>query len=182
MSVDPAVAATGQPYEYVGDNPVNATDPLGMWGTSLSGNFAEEWHDISGAFTHQTIGLCVNGEEAGGAAGFGSACIGFSGGHFFTMESAGGGGGSPNAGVSVGLLISNATNPHQLAGPFAAAGASAKPFDQGPSVGADGAYGEGSCNSGIWEAQPEVGLSAQLPWKIPYEAHGGVSATWVQEP
>jgi RHS repeat-associated protein len=30
LTVDPAVATTAQPYGYVGDNPVNATDPTGM--------------------------------------------------------------------------------------------------------------------------------------------------------
>jgi len=30
LSVDPLVDQTGQPYEYVNDNPLNATDPLGV--------------------------------------------------------------------------------------------------------------------------------------------------------
>ena len=30
LSVDPAVAQTGQPYAYTGDDPLNATDPLGL--------------------------------------------------------------------------------------------------------------------------------------------------------
>jgi hypothetical protein len=30
MSVDPAVARTGQPYVFANDDPLNATDPLGM--------------------------------------------------------------------------------------------------------------------------------------------------------
>jgi RHS repeat-associated protein len=30
LSVDPAVADTGQPYVYVNDNPLNAADPLGL--------------------------------------------------------------------------------------------------------------------------------------------------------
>jgi RHS repeat-associated protein len=30
LSVDPDVAATGQPYAYTGDDPVNGTDPLGI--------------------------------------------------------------------------------------------------------------------------------------------------------
>ncbi|MHB8289713.1 MAG: DUF6531 domain-containing protein [Acidimicrobiales bacterium] len=31
LSVDPAVATTGQPYAYAGDNPANASDPSGLW-------------------------------------------------------------------------------------------------------------------------------------------------------
>ena len=31
LSVDPAVATTGQPYAFTGDNPLNATDPLGLY-------------------------------------------------------------------------------------------------------------------------------------------------------
>jgi hypothetical protein len=30
LSVDPDVAETGQPYEFTGDDPLNATDPLGL--------------------------------------------------------------------------------------------------------------------------------------------------------
>lgn len=32
LSVDPLVAVTQQPYAYVGDDPLNETDPLGLWG------------------------------------------------------------------------------------------------------------------------------------------------------
>jgi hypothetical protein len=31
MSVDPDVAETGQPYAAFGDDPLNATDPLGLY-------------------------------------------------------------------------------------------------------------------------------------------------------
>jgi RHS repeat-associated protein len=37
MSLDPALEATGTPYSYAGDSPVNATDPFG-----LSSTFDEE--------------------------------------------------------------------------------------------------------------------------------------------
>jgi RHS repeat-associated protein len=32
LSRDPAVATTRSPYGYVGENPLNAADPLGLWG------------------------------------------------------------------------------------------------------------------------------------------------------
>ena len=31
LSVDPDLAETGQPYAFTGDDPLNATDPLGLW-------------------------------------------------------------------------------------------------------------------------------------------------------
>lgn len=34
LSVDPQVAQTGQPYAFVGDDPLNATDPLGLSGSA----------------------------------------------------------------------------------------------------------------------------------------------------
>ncbi|MHB8264068.1 MAG: RHS repeat-associated core domain-containing protein, partial [Acidimicrobiales bacterium] len=189
VSVDPLVSLTNQPYQYVGGDPVNQVDPLGLMCLDaldpFSSGFGQCWssgYKRAGHFvaTH-TLGVCLNGEAGAGPAAFGSLCLGFAGGHFFTMETAGGGGGAPNAGISLGLLFSNATNPHQLAGPFAAVGSSADPFDQGLSVGADGAYGTGPCNSGIWEGQPEVGISLDNPF-LPFETHGGVSQTWIQEP
>lgn len=30
LSIDPDVATTGQPYSFTGDDPLNATDPLGL--------------------------------------------------------------------------------------------------------------------------------------------------------
>jgi len=36
MSVDPAVQSSGQPYNYVMDNPINGTDPLGLFCFSLN--------------------------------------------------------------------------------------------------------------------------------------------------
>ncbi|MDA8357495.1 MAG: RHS repeat-associated core domain-containing protein [Actinomycetota bacterium] len=185
LSVDPLVGITGQPYAYAGDDPVNASDPSGLitcpsWVPGC-GVVTDVQNTVSGVVKRNTIGLCLNGEVGAGPAAFASLCLGFAGGHFFLMETAGGGGGAPNAGVSLGLLFSNATNPHQLAGPFAAAGSSADPFDQGPSVGSDGAYGTGPCNAGVWEAQPEIGLSLDNPL-LPFETHGGVTNTWVQVP
>lgn len=35
ISIDPAIAQTNQPYAFVNDNPLNATDPLGMCGGPL---------------------------------------------------------------------------------------------------------------------------------------------------
>jgi RHS repeat-associated protein len=31
MSLDPLVALTGEAYGYAGDNPLNATDPMGLF-------------------------------------------------------------------------------------------------------------------------------------------------------
>ena len=45
MTVDPDVAETGQPYAYTGDDPVNGTDPLGLfWGEGT----LDKWrHDVA---------------------------------------------------------------------------------------------------------------------------------------
>ena len=45
LSVDPDVAETGQPYAYTGDDPVNGTDPLGLyWG---EGTLDDLRHDVA---------------------------------------------------------------------------------------------------------------------------------------
>jgi hypothetical protein len=54
MSVDPDVAATGQPYAFSGDDPLNGTDPLGLY----------------------TEGYCIGGSAgAGPLTASASACI-----------------------------------------------------------------------------------------------------------
>jgi RHS repeat-associated protein len=60
MSVDPLVAETGQPYEYTGDDPVNAVDPLGLFcilGTNPGGG-CRGASEVKSAVN--TVGKAVN--------------------------------------------------------------------------------------------------------------------------
>jgi uncharacterized protein RhaS with RHS repeats len=46
LSVDPDLAETGQPYAFTGDNPLNATDPLGLFAKGLTADDEEETGNI----------------------------------------------------------------------------------------------------------------------------------------
>lgn len=47
LSVDPAVGQTGEPYSYADDNPINASDPSGMWMIGIPSS-SEGWNLESG--------------------------------------------------------------------------------------------------------------------------------------
>ena len=55
ISIDPAVSVTGQPYTFTGDNPLNATDPLGRLRSGGSGQ-------LCGGGPHP---LCNTGNQGG---------------------------------------------------------------------------------------------------------------------
>jgi RHS repeat-associated protein len=47
LSIDPDVAETGQPYAFTGDDPLNATDPLGLcWSPIGCGTLKRATHDV----------------------------------------------------------------------------------------------------------------------------------------
>jgi RHS repeat-associated protein len=49
LSVDPDLAETGQPYAFTGDDPLNATDPLGLrWFWVATPGHAATWHWYTG--------------------------------------------------------------------------------------------------------------------------------------
>jgi hypothetical protein len=85
-----------------------------------------------------------------------------------------GGGSSPTASVTGGLLFSNATSPDQLKGPFGFAGGSA---GLGPVAGDNFSFGNDSRGSFIWENEIMGGVGANAPIPVPAEGHGGVSYT-----
>jgi RHS repeat-associated protein len=61
ISVDPLVSATGQPFSYAGDDPVNGSDPLGLCGIISCITNAASWssHQL-GAFANG-IGSAISG-------------------------------------------------------------------------------------------------------------------------
>ena len=87
LSVDPDVEQTSQPYAYADDDPINATDPTGLcgstssWGAFWAGCGSDTVHtiasevnnvirtspvglalDIDRQVTGHTVGMCVGGE------------------------------------------------------------------------------------------------------------------------
>jgi RHS repeat-associated protein len=54
LSEDPAVSQTGQPYAYAGGNPVNATDPNGLWELALPSN--QNPNSSEAAFESEYVG------------------------------------------------------------------------------------------------------------------------------
>ncbi|MCL4449088.1 MAG: RHS repeat-associated core domain-containing protein [Actinobacteria bacterium] len=180
-SVDPLVAISGQPYVYAGGDPVNGSDPSGLWGWNPISDVTQAWNDTGGKVAHavatHTIGLCLNLSAGWGPYGTVSGCVALSGGHPTFVGTVGGGGSSPTASVTLGLLLSNAKRPSDLRGLFAGGGGSA---DFGLSVGDEGAVGTNSCNQAIWQNQFTAGLGLDLP--IPFEGHGGATYTWTWSP
>jgi hypothetical protein len=182
FTVDPDVSQTGQPYLYAGDDPVNGVDPFGLWGWNPISDVTEVWNDTGGKVVHviatHTVGLCLNVGTGWGLYGTATGCIAFSGGKFTLVGTAGGGGSSPTASVTGGLLFSNATQPGQLRGGFGFAGGSAT--IDGLAVGDEFSVGNGECNAGIWEDQLTVGPTEDIG--VPFEIHGGATYTWTWSP
>jgi hypothetical protein len=75
VSVDPNVIETGQPFSYSNDDPVNATDPLGLgWGWNPISDITEVSHDAVTEVTSHWRGLAKIGLAAVVVVG-GSACV-----------------------------------------------------------------------------------------------------------
>jgi RHS repeat-associated protein len=78
LSIDPKVATTMQPYAFVGGDPLNSTDPLGMDGTALAlesalgGETADDWNPtgwIASAVTAAALGAYEGYEHRGSVTG-----------------------------------------------------------------------------------------------------------------
>jgi hypothetical protein len=155
-------------------DPINKFDLNGQcWGCGMFKKVVHAAKKAIQVVTHHTVGFCVTGSAGAGPFGSASGCIALSGGHPTFIGSLGGGGSSPTASLTGGLLISNARNRKQLDGPFGFAGGSA---DLGASVGDNFSFGNDSQNQSIWENETSAGLGVDLP--IPFEFHGGASYTW----
>jgi hypothetical protein len=160
------------------------TQAIGGAAVSLSHVLTRAWNDTGGVAVHaiktHTIGLCLNTAAGFGLFGTAIGCVAFSGGHFTFIGTVGGGGSSPTASLTLGLLISNATQPSDLRGPFAGAGGS---VDAGYSFGDDFSVGNGNANQSIWENEFTAGAGIDpIPIPIPFEYHGDVTNTWTWSP
>jgi RHS repeat-associated protein len=188
LTRDPLDAQTGQAYEYAGDNPIDNSDPSGLWfGSSIIngiGNGLSSGYNAASSVTknfidNHTIGYCVNGSAGLGSWATASACVDLVGGHLKTTESAGGGGTTITASITGGPVISNANTLNQLKGKFATAGGSAGEVGV---IGNDYSWGltDDACGNRIWEDEPNAGLGFNFPIPAPVEGHVGATYTWGQ--
>lgn len=186
LSIDPKLASTRQPYAYIDDNPLNGIDPTGLcssWNPICDVQKAAHgaahvsdlaWQGADYLYHNYTFGVCLNVGAGAGAFGSATGCIGESGGHPFVAGTLSRGVSSPTAGASLGLLVSNASQPGDLGGWFGFAGGSAQigsTFTGGGEV----SDGRTACGRFIWEAQLEVGVGLVEGTEV----HGGRSYTWV---
>ncbi len=63
LSIDPLAAMTGQPYQYAGDDPVNASDPSGLC------RICSAWDATGGAVIHAQVSLADTARHDTAAAG-----------------------------------------------------------------------------------------------------------------
>ena len=132
-------------------DPVNSSDPSGMY----------------------TQGYCLSGSAAWGPAFSGEVCIvETQAGEAGILLTAGGGGGSPNASISINEFFSNATQISQLGGPFASGSVS---VGDGPQAGGGLAIGTDPCNNTIVTAEFDGGIGVKLP--LPGSFQSGLTTT-----
>ena len=153
LSKDPLVTKTKEPYAYVADNPLNASDSSGL----------------------ATGGLCLSaGVQLGPLFVGGSACVvADTHGNFGGTLTAGGGPGCClSASVTGGLQASNADTIYDLSGPFAEAGGCA---GEGPVGCVSGFRGSDHCGRDISGGYLGVGAGGGFP----AELHAGGTYTKV---
>jgi hypothetical protein len=176
MSLDPLVEETQQPYQYADDDPVNGTDPTGLCGTgslgdlldcvnpTSSGNLAYQAASAVYQFgTTHTIGGCIGGSVVAGVGFTGQVCVQ---GNLHSVGVTVTGGpvvGSPSAGVSAGIEVSNAHDVCELGSYFDNTTISLKPFAEGPQ--GVGETGSGTLPGGrtVTYYYGGVGLGASIP-------------------
>jgi RHS repeat-associated protein len=66
LTRDPLTAITGQPYAYANDDPVNESDPLGLWGWNPIKDVTQGWNDTGGKAVHFVDHKVAIGEIAVG--------------------------------------------------------------------------------------------------------------------
>jgi RHS repeat-associated protein len=125
MQPDPIGGGVSNIYAYVGNDPLNATDPNGLWGVGVVGSASVEGGVVYGAGATGSVGGGVFGGGSQGlnVGGFVSGGA-FVGGPGLSASAPaplpGGTTGAVGAyaGAGVGGFITNATNVGELKGPF----------------------------------------------------------------
>jgi RHS repeat-associated protein len=166
LSVDPALAQTGEAYSYAGDNPVNRGDPTG-W-CAQNPNKRQDPNKpkkpLRGGCLSVSVGLPGEGIGAQFCVVYGNGEIGI------TRTKASGTYVGYGASVGVGPLITNATTTSDLGGPFDYVGASGGEV-LGAGLGV--AWGRNDQGRMIVAAAPWGGLSVGTPVAL----EGGKSKT-----
>jgi RHS repeat-associated protein len=162
-SVDPMLAQTGQPYSYAGNDPVNQTDPSGLLTVGVCGGVAGEFLPFAGF--GGGANACV---FLGGPSLIGPANLAVS-----ETVSKSGAGVAVGANAQAGFQISDAKEPHQLAGWFTEVSATISVAEYGGSIGVF--WGHDNAGSLILGANVDYAPGADLGyvwWQ---------TDTWVQE-
>jgi CheC-like family len=150
-------------------------------GNAIASGAATAWNNSGGNVVHpvaqHTLGVCLGGSAAFAVFGEAEGCFALVSGRPTFFVTAGGGGASPTASVTGGILISNAHSSQELSKWFGFSGAS---VDLGASVGDQVSFGQGDCDRAIWENETTIGVGLDLP--VPFEYHGGASYTWTWTP
>ena len=206
LSVDPLVDQTETPYAFVNGDPVNATDPLGLFcilgqnpgGGCRGASEAKAAINAVGKIANKviqssptgvgldalskvsglTFGGCIGGSVFAGPGATANLCYAVtpSGQSGFTFTLGGGGGGPLGANLLIGPMVSNAQRLSDLGGPFAYGEGSA---GEGPyGAGGQGAIGQNACGKTIWSAEGGWAPGARFPIPIPATGGGGASYTW----
>ncbi len=158
-SIDPMLAATGEPYAYANDEPNVLIDPagLGTWGLCLAGT-ATGGLGVTGSLCRVIAFDPFTGEVQYGYTETGGYAIGI-----------------PSAGAGASLQVSNANQISELAGPFGYAGGSIGELFSGSG---EIFAGVGPCNEHI--VGGSVGAGVGVSAAPGFEVHGGITDTATQ--
>ncbi len=179
LSRDPLAAITGSPYGYTGGDPLNGTDPAGLWGWNPISDVAQAWNDTGGkavTFVNdqtQTVGVC--GQQSIGVIIYVSfqACVAVDR-HLdvAVMGSGDAGVGSPTISAGGGPMFSSARHVRDLNGSYAIAGGS---IGEGVTGGLDVARSSDCTGKSLTTFYPTVGFGFEgLPG---FEGHWGIGQT-----
>ncbi|MEV7415422.1 RHS repeat-associated core domain-containing protein [Streptomyces sp. NPDC089919] len=151
LTVDPAVRSTRSAYGYTGGNPLNGSDPSGLWTGGLCLNIGIGF--IWGF--HAQGCLEIDDDWHAGVNATGANLVA-----------------TPSGGLGIGLQGSDADTIDDLSGPFKTCGASG-----GAGVTGGGDYSWGSDSKGNDVHLGEVGAGLGLDIPFPVEGHFGESNT-----